>query len=301
LTQFGREAIIWRQLSHPNVLPFFGVYTLEGRLCLVSPWIENGHLQQFLRNTSFDVSRASLMLDVTMGLEYLHGKYVVHGDLKATNILVTPSGRACIADFGLSTIVDKMSLQFTHSTSSVRGGTARYQAPELLSGESLNHFGSDIYAFACVCYEIFTGKVPFFELANEIAVGIKVIGGYRPLKPEIIPDKVWTLLEACWAQSHSNRPSMTQIRQRIVGPSMPGLSPPFMADWDETCSARFRRSVQKWPPLLPSVNAIQRYLGEPNIEAWGRLSFLAGPFDVSTQGQRRKSKSWGNDMVQTRW
>ncbi|KAJ7738433.1 hypothetical protein B0H14DRAFT_2407896, partial [Mycena olivaceomarginata] len=42
LKKFGREALIWRQLSHPNLLPFFGVYTLESRLCLVSPWMDNG-------------------------------------------------------------------------------------------------------------------------------------------------------------------------------------------------------------------------------------------------------------------
>lgn len=114
------------------------------------------------------------MLDVAMGLEYLHREHVVHGDLKGVcylfdapavlhpyvmyglqmNILVTPSRRACIADFGLSSIVDAMTLRFTHSTVSIKGGTARYQAPELLSGKMQNHYGSDVYAFACVCYEV---------------------------------------------------------------------------------------------------------------------------------------------------
>jgi serine/threonine protein kinase len=113
------------------------------------------------------------MADAAMGLEYLHGKHVVHGDLKAVsnfislinlsvfnllkyqaNILVTPSGRACIADFGLCSLIDELSLKFTQSSRSGRAGTVRYQAPELLSNQSSNHFGSDIYAFACVCYEV---------------------------------------------------------------------------------------------------------------------------------------------------
>jgi serine/threonine protein kinase len=110
------------------------------------------------------------ILDVSNGLEYLHSERVVHGDLKGVlyisfkrrpdnlcsllqlNILVTPSHRACIADFGLSSICDAISLRFTHSTATPHGGTGRYQAPELLSG-ARNHFGSDVYAFACVCYE----------------------------------------------------------------------------------------------------------------------------------------------------
>ncbi|KAJ7029222.1 hypothetical protein C8F04DRAFT_963156 [Mycena alexandri] len=61
IKDFGREAVIWRQLSHPNVLPFFGLYYLERRLCLVSPWMENGHVLQFLQNAPPDTDRVSLV------------------------------------------------------------------------------------------------------------------------------------------------------------------------------------------------------------------------------------------------
>jgi serine/threonine protein kinase len=54
-----------------------------------------------------------------------------------------------------------MTLRFTHSTSYVQGGTARYQAPELLRGEK-RHYGSDVYAFACVCYEVRHSPVVLF-------------------------------------------------------------------------------------------------------------------------------------------
>jgi serine/threonine protein kinase len=48
-----------------------------------------------------------------------------------------------------------MTFRFTHSTMQHgRGGTLRYQAPELFGDETQNHFGSDVYAFACVCYEV---------------------------------------------------------------------------------------------------------------------------------------------------
>ncbi|KAJ6592819.1 kinase-like domain-containing protein, partial [Mycena capillaripes] len=111
--------------------------------------MENGNMMEFLKKEP-NANRLSLMLDVALGLEYLHDQNVVHGDLKAINILVTQSRRACIADFGLSSIANTMTLRFTHSTAHVRGGTARYQAPEIIQGGSLNHFGSDVYAFACV-------------------------------------------------------------------------------------------------------------------------------------------------------
>ncbi|KAJ7511508.1 kinase-like domain-containing protein [Mycena galericulata] len=220
LKEFGHEAIIWRQLSHPNLLPFFGLYTLDDRLCLVSPWMESGDLQQFLTSAPPNIDHLSLILDVAMGIGHLHKNHIVHGDLKAPNVLVTPSGRACISDFGLCSIDDAMSLKFTHSTRMIHGGTARYQAPELLTGASLNHFGSDVYAFALVGYEILTRHPPFFELPNEMAVSIKVIAGHRPFRPQIISsDVLWALFENCWQQKQANRPTMFQTGMKHTVPN----------------------------------------------------------------------------------
>ncbi|KAJ7826994.1 kinase-like domain-containing protein, partial [Mycena olivaceomarginata] len=259
---FGHEALIWRQLSHPNLLPFLGLYYVENRLCLVSPWMSNGHVLQFLENYAPpDTDRLSLMLDVAIGLEYLHGKYVVHGDLKGMNILVTPSRRACVADFGLSSIVDAMSLRFTHSTASARGGTSRYQAPELLMGQMQNHYGSDVYAFGCVCYEILTGKAPFYEFFLDAPVIFKVLAGFRPSRPATIPsdDGLWLLLQDCWSQQSYDRPNASQIVQHLVGPTVGAKIMAATVDWDETISSKCRRSLQDWP-LLPSISEIERQI-----------------------------------------
>ncbi|KAJ7440163.1 kinase-like domain-containing protein [Mycena latifolia] len=259
LQEFGREALIWRQLSHPNLLPFFGLYYLDSRLCLVSPWMSNGHVLEFLKNAPPDTDRVSLILDIALGLEYLHSKHVVHGDLKGMNILVTPSRRACLADFGLSSIADAMTLRFTHSTSaSTRGGTARYQAPELIATDNPNHFESDVYAFACVCYEILTGKPPFFEIPRDVTVSIKVLGGLRPSRPETLPpDALWVLLQDCWEEEPAKRPDVKRIIQRLAGSPIGARTKQSATDWDEAFSSRVRRSLQDWP-LLPSVSGVER-------------------------------------------
>ncbi|KAJ7088668.1 kinase-like domain-containing protein [Mycena epipterygia] len=262
LKEFGREALIWRQLCHPNLLPFFGLYYLENRLCLVSPWMENGNILQFLSKDSQSTDRISLILDVALGLEYLHEEQVVHGDLKGINILVTPSHRACIADFGLSSIVNAITLRFTHSTASARGGTTRYQAPELLRGESENHFGSDVYGFACVCYEILTGKAPFYEVFNDAAVMFKVLGGARPSCPTSCSgtkslDSLWELLQDCWKEEPETRPTAVQIVERLKGPLIQATTTQSTTDWDEKFTCKFRRSLQA-QPLLPSITQIER-------------------------------------------
>ncbi|KAF8186919.1 kinase-like domain-containing protein [Mycena galopus ATCC 62051] len=275
--EFGREALIWRQLSHPNLLPFFGLHYWGSRLCLVSPWMPNGHILQFLETAPPDTDRVCLILDVAMGLEYLHGKHVVHGDLKGTNILVTPSRRACVADFGLSSIVDAMSLRL-HSTASPKGGTARYQAPELLLFPDIpNHFESDVYAFGCVCYEMFTGKAPFHDVPRDVTVGIKVLEGFRPSRPEpmLISDTLWSLIQNCWEAKSCDRPSVSAIVQQLVDPAIGAKTVESAPDWDETFSSRSRRSLQN-RPLLPSITAIQR-----RIFGRGALSALASHIETS--------------------
>ncbi|KAJ7677218.1 kinase-like domain-containing protein, partial [Mycena rosella] len=270
LKGFGREALIWRQLCHPNILPFFGLYYLDNRLCLVSPWMENGNIFEYLRRDLPGTDPLSLLspqpatLDVAQGLKYLHENHVVHGDLKALNILVTPSRRACIADFGLSSIGNAVTMLFTHSTANPQGGTVRYQSPELLSGESQNHFSSDVYAFACVCYEILERKPPFHDIRNDAAVMFKVLGGSRPPRPAscsgtTVLDGLWGLILDCWQENADARPTAAHIVERLVGPPVHATTTECSTDWDEKFSSRFRRSLQV-QPLASAVIQIGRII-----------------------------------------
>jgi len=66
LQAFSSEAVLWRQLSHPNILPFYGIYRLDRsiqRLCLMAPWMENGNVVEFLRENpeTYCVHLVSLM------------------------------------------------------------------------------------------------------------------------------------------------------------------------------------------------------------------------------------------------
>ncbi|KAJ7740620.1 kinase-like domain-containing protein [Mycena metata] len=265
LKEFGREALIWRQLSHPNLLPFFGLYYFQQRLCLVSPWMENGHMRAFLKKKVYDTDYLlSLILDVALGLEHLHDTGVVHSDLKGDNIFVTPSGRACIADFGLSSIITSVSsIQFTHSSKPTQGGTTRYQAPELLRGGH-NDTLSDIYAFAGVAYEILTGTPPFPDLRTDGAVVTAVLRGDRPLQPDSCSgtpslDGLWKLLQDCWEEQPARRPTAAQIVQRLMSPDIQATKMQSAPDWDESFTSRFRRYLASRRPL-PSFSKFERII-----------------------------------------
>ncbi|KAJ7695231.1 kinase-like domain-containing protein, partial [Mycena metata] len=265
LKGFGREAFIWRQLSHPNLLPFYGLYMFRKRLCLVSPWMEKGHIRGFLKKETYCTDcLLSLILNVALGLEHLHAMGVVHADLKGDNTFVTPSRRACLADLGFASIISSVaSIQFTDSSIPTQGGTVRYQSPELHRGGN-NTQSSDIYGFGCVVYELLTGTAPFPELRTDAAVAIAVLQGRRPPRPPSCfgtpaLEGLWNLLQDCWDQSPEQRPTASQVIERLMGDDIQTTKVESLVDWDDTSTSRFRRHSLGQQPL-PSVKEFERMI-----------------------------------------
>ncbi|KAJ7588707.1 kinase-like domain-containing protein [Mycena floridula] len=267
LKAFCREVLVWSQLSHPNVLPLYGIYYLDAGdaapVCMVSPWMEHGNITEFLtKDAAETINRFSLALDIARGIKYLHEQSIVHGDLKGLNILVTPALRACIMDFGVASIAESKVLDWTSIYSpGYFGGTARWQAPEILNGQSGNTCRSDIYAYGCVCYEIFTGQVPFHEITREITVSLNVLRGVRPTRPSLteLNNAMWQCMEECWKQIKEERPTATDLVNRLCTmPELLGVALPE-SHWDETFPRSLRSSLHD-NPLLPSVEELQQSL-----------------------------------------
>ncbi|TFK27653.1 kinase-like protein [Coprinopsis marcescibilis] len=222
---FSREAIIWSHLSHDNLLPFYGMYQLEdnsNRICLVSPWMDNGTLREHIGHNPRS-NRLWLLSDVASGLAYLHEQSVTHGDLKGQNILVSKFGRACLADFGLSRATEAQTSHWGSGSTTHAVGTVRWQAPELFDPDLDNPkptAASDVYSFSCVCYEAFTGEIPFYEYPRDATVIAFVTRGRRPTKPSPFSHGLtmdfWTLMEMCWSSEPSKRPIVVQVLQQPV-------------------------------------------------------------------------------------
>ncbi|CAE6503577.1 unnamed protein product [Rhizoctonia solani] len=116
LKRATREIYLWSKMKHTSVHELMGVVLFKGQsLGMVSEWMENGNLHEYLRNHP-DANRYQLSVQVASGVAYIHTFGMVHGDIKALNVLISSNGNAKLTDFGLSTMSES-SLEFSATTS----------------------------------------------------------------------------------------------------------------------------------------------------------------------------------------
>ncbi|KAK7045316.1 kinase-like protein [Favolaschia claudopus] len=220
------EIDIWSTLRHPNIVQFLGANTLDDKPFIIMPYIPY-NARDFLRERpAFDP--LYILLDISLGLEYVHLLKICHGDLKGLNVLVEHSGRALLCDFGLARLKADTTSRTSSRDSLQIQGSRNWMAPELLNGARPRP-PSDIYAFSMTLYELFTDEIPLFTVGYGDLVDLVVRRNGRPERPypgegRPISDEVWALAEWCWAADPLERPTATQlhdsIKQMLSRPSM---------------------------------------------------------------------------------
>ncbi|KAJ7114227.1 kinase-like domain-containing protein [Mycena epipterygia] len=226
-----QEVLTWVHLKHIYVLPFLGLdeKTFEGYPpCIVTPYMRNGTMNNFvkIRNETLPDRRVDkLLFETAQGLAYLHSQNIVHGDLRGRNVLIDDGEHAQLADFGLAIVTDAT----LGTTSTTQGSSLRWMAPELHDYQAgfKRTEASDVYAFACLCIEIFTGEQPFWNIHQDIMVVLEILKQMRPPRPSssgppdgtrAMSDRLWATVEACWAHKPSDRPDMYKVLGLIMSP-----------------------------------------------------------------------------------
>lgn len=214
---FFREACMLAQLHHPNVVAFYGIVPdgPGGTLATVTEYMVNGSLKQVLqkkdRYRTFDHrKRLIISMDAAFGMEYLHGKNIVHFDLKCENLLVNmrdPQRPICkVGDLGLSKIKHR-----TLVSGGMRG-TLPWMAPELLNGSSsMVSEKVDVFSFGIVMWELLTGEEPYANMHYGAIIGGIVSNTLRPPIPKGCDPSWRSLMESCWSADPSMRPTFTEI------------------------------------------------------------------------------------------
>ncbi|KAF9781352.1 kinase-like domain-containing protein [Thelephora terrestris] len=211
-----QQLVIWRRLSHPNVLPVLGISPELFPLCIVSGWMIDGNILDFM-SAHPKVSRLRLLAEAASGLQYLHSMDIVHSDLKPTNIVIDSNFHARLTDYGFMAIISDLSTIDPRSTTPPSTGSVRYMAPELLnpSHSDLENSNptkeSDVYAFGMVTYQVITGLQPFPGDYDDVIIH-NVATGERPSQPpcmiEWVSDDIWNFISRCWSASRDDRPDV---------------------------------------------------------------------------------------------
>jgi serine/threonine protein kinase len=178
---------------------------------LIMEFMEYGSLYDILHNETMPID-AELLLpilrDISQGMRFLHAAEppVIHGDLKAKNILVDSKFRAKVSDFGLS------------QTKRVGGtGTPYWMAPELLRGETTNTMASDVYSFGILLFEVYSRRDPYEgeNTAEVLQLVADTTVNKRPPIPKSCPAQVQSLMTDSLVMRPQQRPSFGEADERL--------------------------------------------------------------------------------------
>ncbi|GAA4874719.1 serine/threonine-protein kinase [Actinomycetospora straminea] len=162
--RFQQEARVTARLSSLHVIPIHDFGEIDGRLFVDMRLVDGGDLAAVVRAhpTGLPPARAvDIVGQIAEALDAAHDAGLVHRDVKPSNVLLTGqrAGDFCfLVDFGIARIAGAGSSHLT--TSGTVLGTTAYMAPELFSGETAT-FRSDVYALACLFFELLTGHRPY--------------------------------------------------------------------------------------------------------------------------------------------
>ena len=211
--QMRNEAAIMCSLNHPHVLRIFGVVPRRG--WIVMDMCARGALSELLLDAEQALDAPTLLrlaAETATGVAYLHSDEIriVHGDLKAANVLLTAELSVRICDFGMADAKDRSkSMSSAGVGSSASSGiTVAWTAPEILQNEDKS-FASDVFALGVTLWETFERGRPFGRMPDIAAVN-QLLNGARPPVTNKTPPRAALVIAACWGQEAKNRCSAAE-------------------------------------------------------------------------------------------
>ena len=251
--RFQREIRTHARLQHPHILPLYDSGSAAGRLYYTMPHVEAGSLRDRLRRLGRlePAAAVQLGLEVSSALAYAHRLGIIHRDLKPENIMLSPTGEAILADFGIAYALEQPGDTTDPDTPSgprltetgVTVGTPTYMSPEQAAGDEALTGRSDQYALAAVIYEALAGQPPFVG-ANARAILAKKLTttpvSLRSLRQDV-PDVVDQVLMRALARHPDERFATMEEFARALAAGAPGT----------ITSAGVRRTARPAPAPRP--------------------------------------------------
>lgn len=251
--RFLREVALTSAFTHPNILPLLdsGEATdALGRKCLfyVMPLIEGQSLaERMMKERRLPVSDAiRLTSEMLEALRYAHEHSVIHRDIKPANVLLS-GGHAVVADFGVARPLAGSQRAADGgkalTETGIVVGTPEYMSPEQALGDEKVDERADLYAVACVMYEMVVGVSPFDADTPQMIVSRKISGTFTPASlkraglPAVLDDVLAKALSADKSDRYPSAAAFLQALEQI----------------DLRPSSAQRPALKPWPKVSRSL------------------------------------------------
>jgi len=234
--RFQREAQTASSLNHPHIITVYDAGEYEAQQYLVTEFVDGGTLRNWTSAERRDWRQiVELLVGMADGLATAHEAGILHRDVKPENILISRSGYAKLADFGLAKLADgtpggdaTRTLTEHGTRPGVAVGTIAYMSPEQATGKPLDA-RTDIFSFGVVLYEALSGRRPFAG-ANDLELLQTIIhGSPQPLPPEVaasLRNVVEKALEKNPGNRYQSMRDMVVDLRRLLRSSAETATPP---------------------------------------------------------------------------
>jgi serine/threonine protein kinase/class 3 adenylate cyclase len=238
LERFVREAKAASRLQHPSIVIIYHVGVQDDVRYIVMEYVEGKTLKKAIGGTPMAANQiCALGIQLADALTLAHEKNVVHRDLKAENVMLTPRMQAKILDFGLAKVHEPgTGADATVLTQvGIIMGTVSHMSPEQALGMEVDG-RSDIFSLGVVFYEMATGRMPF-EGPTAQATMARVLNmdpvPTGQLNPGL-PPELQSLIQDCLRKDRAQRPAAAEVLARLkkveASLSSKSLSSPEMRD-----------------------------------------------------------------------
>jgi tRNA A-37 threonylcarbamoyl transferase component Bud32 len=225
--RFLREAKLAGSLSHPNIVTVHDYFEHEAIPYIAMEYLPRGSLRPYIGRLS--PARIGFVLEgLLAGLSEAERHGVVHRDIKPENLLVTGEGSVKIADFGIAKAANVLEQTGQLTATGLTVGTPSYIAPEQAMARELGPW-TDLYAVGITAFEMITGRTPFSDTKEAMAIVLRHVNEPIPPVTDLVPNvDPWIARWVAWlaAKNPAERPqsaaqawdALDETLLRLLGP-----------------------------------------------------------------------------------
>eukprot|EP00927_Polykrikos_kofoidii_P079672 TRINITY_DN7646_c0_g1_i1.p1 TRINITY_DN7646_c0_g1~~TRINITY_DN7646_c0_g1_i1.p1 ORF type:complete len:659 (+),score=103.68 TRINITY_DN7646_c0_g1_i1:142-2118(+) len=209
------EVSVLSSLKHPYIVRYRESFIEGGTLAIVMDFAEGGDLYRRIASTKKEgrvFSEPQIVRwfsQAALGLSYLHGRNIMHRDVKSQNLFLTKDQSVRIGDFGISKVLKPEGGGFRQKEMC---GTPYYLSPEICK-ENLYSFASDMWALGVVLHEMAALRLPF-EAANLASLMQLIMRGTPPVLPASFSKELRRLGVDLFCRDYNKRPKASDVLQR---------------------------------------------------------------------------------------